>query len=139
MAPEYTADEINRLSIEKRRRKSLAPGVHEMPSLNDLVAAEADLKRAEAEIERLQDAKRRALAIADERAKENDRLRAALKPFADIALLQDGDHRQGLPDMIDGPDLAITSSQVRAARDALEQSASTDEHRGGMPFGGQSL
>ena len=38
----------------------------------ELVAKQA------AEIERLQDAKRRALAIADERGKENDRLRADL-------------------------------------------------------------
>jgi hypothetical protein len=34
------------------------------------------------EIERLQDAKRRALAIADERAKENVQLRSALEKIA---------------------------------------------------------
>jgi hypothetical protein len=47
-----------------------------------------------AEIERLQDAKRRALAIADERSKENVRLRAALQkiiaePYAAHAIARD--------------------------------------------------
>jgi hypothetical protein len=44
-------------------------------------------KEAHAEIARLQDAKRAALAIADERSKENVGLRAALKPFADLAAM----------------------------------------------------
>lgn len=38
-----------------------------------------DLRRAEAEIERLRDAKRRALAIADERSKENVELRREIE------------------------------------------------------------
>jgi hypothetical protein len=38
----------------------------------------ADIESLEKEIERLQEAKRRALAIADERSKENVRLRKAL-------------------------------------------------------------
>lgn len=51
---------------------------------------------AEKTIERLRDAKRRALAIADERSKENVALRAALKPFADIAdLVNHTDRRDG--------------------------------------------
>jgi hypothetical protein len=37
------------------------------------------------EIERLQEAKRRALAIADERSKENVKLRAALQKIADLS------------------------------------------------------
>lgn len=41
----------------------------------------------------------------------------ALKPFADIALERDHDERA--PDMISGPDLAITPAQVRAARKVL--------------------
>lgn len=41
-------------------------------------------------------------------------LRTALKPFADIALIRDTDPN-GI-DGIDGPDLAITPAQVRAAR-----------------------
>lgn len=50
---------------------------------------------------------------------ENKKLRAALKPFADIALLQDHDHRPGMGDMIDMPCFAISPRQVRAAREAL--------------------
>lgn len=37
------------------------------------------------EIERLQEAKRRALVIADERSKENVKLRAALQKIADLS------------------------------------------------------
>ena len=39
----------------------------------------AELRRAEAEIERLQDAKRQALMIADERSKENVELRQEIE------------------------------------------------------------
>ena len=39
----------------------------------------AELRRAEAEIERLREAKRRALAIADERSKENCELRREIQ------------------------------------------------------------
>jgi hypothetical protein len=42
-------------------------------------AIEIERKKSAAEIERLQAAKRRALAIADERAKEANALRAALR------------------------------------------------------------
>ena len=44
-------------------------------------------------------------------------LRNALEPFSNIGLAQDGDKRA--VDMIEGPDLAITPAQVRAARRAL--------------------
>lgn len=50
--------------------RSLAPGVFELPSVQDF--------------ERLQDAKCRALAIADECGKENELLRAALKAAVDL-------------------------------------------------------
>lgn len=46
-------------------------------------------------------------------------LLTALKPFAEIALLKDDDKRPGQPDMIEGPDLAITPAHVRAARSAI--------------------
>lgn len=46
--------------------------------------------RVKAEIERLQEAKRAALAIADERAKENVELRAALQRIVDEADSDDG-------------------------------------------------
>lgn len=62
----------------------------------------------------------------DEAADEIELLRAALKPFAEIALLQDDDHRAGLPDMIDMPDFAITPADVRRARDALRQSGNKE-------------
>lgn len=58
---------------------------------------------AMAEIERLQEAKRRALAIADERSKENVALRAALKPFTELGTT-------GLPNQAD----------IDRAREALE-------------------
>lgn len=45
-------------------------------------------------------------------------VRNALRPFAKIGLAQDDDESR--PDMIDGPDLAITPAHVRAARKALE-------------------
>jgi hypothetical protein len=51
-------------------------------------------------------------------------LRAALEPFAAISL-----HRDAFPDgpdMIEGPDLAITPDQVRAARKALSAGKSHD-------------
>lgn len=62
----------------------------------NLPILERSFDLAIAEIERLQEAKRRALAIADERSKENVALRAALKPFADIAdLVNHTDRRDG--------------------------------------------
>lgn len=48
---------------------------------------------------------------------ENARLRAALEPFAKIALVRDTDATG--PDAIDAPDLAITADDVRRAREAL--------------------
>lgn len=58
----------------------------------NLPILERSFDLAIAEIERLQEAKRRALAIA----KENVALRAALKPFADIAdLVNHTDRRDG--------------------------------------------
>ena len=45
------------------------------------------------------------------------RLRKAIKPFADIALAQDAD--TAAPDMIEAVDLAISPSDVRAAREAF--------------------
>ncbi len=47
----------------------------------------------------------------------SEALEEALKPFAEIALYRDV--RPDGPDMIDGPDLAITPTDVRRARDAL--------------------
>lgn len=41
----------------------------------------------------------------------------ALVPLASVALVRDWD--ESGPDMIDGPDLAITPEHVRAARRAL--------------------
>lgn len=48
---------------------------------------------------------------------ENNNLRAALKPFSEIALARDWDKQA--EDMIEGPDLTITPDQVRKARAAL--------------------
>lgn len=45
-------------------------------------------------------------------------LRKAIKPFADIHLARDADARAD--DMIEGPDLAITPTQVRAARKVFD-------------------
>lgn len=45
------------------------------------------------------------------------RAERALKPFAEIALTRDRTAKGD--DMIDGPDLAITPTHVRAARKAL--------------------
>ena len=45
------------------------------------------------------------------------RLSDALTPFANIALARDQD--DAAPDMIDGPDFAITPEQIRLARKAL--------------------
>jgi len=76
-----------------------------------------------AEIERLQAAKRRALAIADERAKESVVLRAALQPFAAYA-----DPRNGVPPSFQitvGSPLArkqLIMQDCYRAREALEQS-----------------
>jgi hypothetical protein len=52
-----------------------------MASTNDLEALVIKLR---AENERLQDAKRRALAIADERSRENVALRAALNEIVTL-------------------------------------------------------
>ncbi len=46
-------------------------------------------------------------------------LESALRPFANIALLQDSNYRPGLPDAIDAPDLSVTPRDVRKARTAL--------------------
>lgn len=59
---------------------------------------------------------------------EIEGLRAALKPFANIGLTQDGNKRA--PDMIDGPDLSITPADVRAARCALGEPQSVHEQNG---------
>lgn len=53
-----------------------------------------------------------------------DQIRVTLEPFATISLARDTDPTG--PDMIEGPDLAITPADVRAARqlmDALENPA----------------
>jgi chromosome segregation ATPase len=75
------------------------------------------------EIVRLQEVKRRALAIADERSKEacelraeNGRLRAALKPLASVALWRDV-YPDG-PDILNGQVL-VEAKDVRQAREAL--------------------
>ena len=47
--------------------------------------AQALLQRGAGEIDRLQEAKRRALAIADERGKENVHLRAAITAIRELA------------------------------------------------------
>lgn len=47
------------------------------------------------------------------------KIRAALKPFADIGLVQDQDPN-GI-DAIDGPDLSINPRQVREARAAVKE------------------
>lgn len=46
-----------------------------------------------------------------------EKMREALKPFAEIALARDS--MPAAPDMIDGPDIAITAAHVRRARAAL--------------------
>lgn len=53
------------------------------PGSQQAIAGSTILVDAANEIERLRDAKRRALQIADERAKENVRLRAALVKIRD--------------------------------------------------------
>lgn len=56
---------------------------------------------AQREIERLQGAKRRALAIADERSKENVRLRASLESIAGWRKVNiQGEYEHGLRDII---------------------------------------
>lgn len=45
-------------------------------------------------------------------------LEQTLLPFAEIALERDAD--PAAPDMISGPDLAITPAQIRAARRILD-------------------
>jgi hypothetical protein len=45
----------------------------------DTAELRREIKRLQAEVERLQDAKRRALAIADERTKENVELRSEIE------------------------------------------------------------
>jgi hypothetical protein len=49
---------------------------------------------------------------------KNADLIKALEPFARISLIRDSDPG-ALNDMIDGPDLAITPKQIRAARAAI--------------------
>jgi hypothetical protein len=60
--------------------------------------------------------------LAEERIAKQGRmllaLRKAIAPFADIGLARDAD--ENAPDRIEGPDLAITPDQVRAARLAYD-------------------
>lgn len=58
-----------------------------------------------------------AVETIDAQAKALEEARAALKPFAGIALHRD--HDLCGPDMIDGPDLNITPAEVRRARSFL--------------------
>lgn len=58
-----------------------------------------------------------------QQAKMLSKLRKAIKPFAAISLVRDT--RIGGPDMIEGPDLAVTSAQIRAAREAYDYVAPT--------------
>jgi hypothetical protein len=62
--------------------------------------------------------------LAEERIAKQARLllalRRAIAPFADISLARDTD--ETAPDRIEGPDLAITPDQVRAARLAHDDS-----------------
>lgn len=51
---------------------------------------------------------------------EIERMQAALKPFADIALMRDT-YPDAEHDCIDGPDLSVTPKMVRGARAALGQ------------------
>lgn len=67
----FTDDEIERLREWKE--------VHPYSEIDMDMHVEAVTKKLRDEIERLQKAKRRALAIADERSKENVALRAALE------------------------------------------------------------
>jgi hypothetical protein len=71
-----------------------------------------------AEIERLQDAKRRALAIADERAKEANALRAACLGMDRLALVIESAVRNADPRLSNDVIAAI-----KATRAALEQKA----------------
>ena len=75
-------------------------------------------KAKDAEIERLQDAKRRALAIADERGKENDRLRVDL-----AAALEDRARFPDKPDsigrMIEGHIGSLKLAKEEADRHAV--------------------
>lgn len=57
----------------------------------------------------------RLLGLAEARERK---LKAALKPFANIALERDHDRKAG--DMISGPDLSITPADVRRARAAMD-------------------
>ena len=72
---------IGRLKVER----------DDLQAAFDNQLAVGDAKNAE--IERLQDAKRRALAIADERAKENVALRATLKQCAAPFTRDPDDHQ----------------------------------------------
>lgn len=85
------------------------------PADATIAGLRAEIAGLRAEIARLQDAKRRALAIADERSRENVGLRAALKPIAKIHLWRDI--------YTDGPDIVtdykltfVTPDQIREAR-----------------------
>lgn len=65
--------------------------------------------------------------LAADLSREREKVAAlveALRPFANIALEQDGDKRRD--DMISGPDLSITPKQVRAARSALDALAKAE-------------
>lgn len=109
------------------------------PSRSHVEALRNYMAEAAAEIERLQGVKRRSLAIADERAleavkirAENKRLRAALKPFSDIADLvehtprRDGERVYELPKP-DGGYWTLVRADFRRARLAYEQSRRSED------------
>lgn len=50
---------------------------------------------------------------------ENEDLREALRPFAQIALVRDNEPEA--EDMIDAPDLCITPTMIRRAREAIKR------------------
>jgi hypothetical protein len=83
---------------------------------------QAEIKRKDAEIERLQEAKRRALAVADERSKENvglraenERLTAALRNLVNAT--RTGTYTQ----------LAAAAERAQAALDATGEQSTTDD------------
>lgn len=84
----------------------------------------------DAEIKRLQEAKRRALAVADERSKENVELRAALKPFADEADWFDG-YGDACPLGSDPlmPARKLNVGALRRAKTAYEQKPDKNSHQ----------
>jgi len=97
------------------------PGHLVSANIRDYVA---EIERLRAEVERKQkclDVMASEVLDRNQRVAQLDayggRLRAALRPFADIPLAQDGDKRA--PDHIMAVDMSITPRDVRAAREAL--------------------